>query len=161
MKKRLLLLSCLLVLILGTSCICSAKVKTLKIGNKKFNTSMQVGDKLKLKLKKLNGKKIQWKSSNKSVASINSKGCIKAKKTGRATITVINGKVKIKGKVKVVKNKEAAIINNVEITATPVLIPTEQPVSRVTEAPVVVTPTAEPTVKPTATPKKCFLPSPP
>jgi len=151
-RKRLCLLSCLLVLIFGTSCICSAKVKILKIGNKKFNILMQVGDKLRLKLKKINGKKIQWKSSNKAVVSINSNGCIKAKKTGRATITAIHKKVKIKGKVKIVKNKEKDVISNVVVTATPIIISPEQPVIKVTETPVAETPTVAPTEKPVASP---------
>lgn len=47
--------------------------------------------------------KVTYKSSNSKIASVSSKGVIKAKKTGTATITVTCGKVSVKCKVTVKK----------------------------------------------------------
>lgn len=46
-------------------------------------------------------KKVKWSSSNKKVATVSSKGKVKAKKVGKATITASFGKKKLKCKITV------------------------------------------------------------
>lgn len=83
-------------------------VITAKIGSKKYTCKLTVKplalNKTKLSLRpgksaalKLDTKsKIKWKSSNKKVATVNSKGKVSAKKAGKATITATVGKKKFK-----------------------------------------------------------------
>ena len=47
--------------------------------------------------------KVAYSTSNKSIATVNAKGVITAKKKGTVTITVKSGKKKVKVKVKVTK----------------------------------------------------------
>ena len=61
-------------------------VKAAAVKLNKTKETMWVGDTLKLKLKNNKGK-IKWTSSKKSVASVSSKGIVKAKKSGKAVIT--------------------------------------------------------------------------
>lgn len=56
----------------------------VKLNTKKV--TLQKGKKKTLKLKNATGK-ITWKSSKKSVAAVNKKGVVTAKKAGKATIT--------------------------------------------------------------------------
>lgn len=73
----------------------SVKVKKLTLDRK--NVTLKKGKKLTLKLTKNPATatdKIKWSSSNEKVAVVSSKGVVKAKKKGKATITVksANGK---------------------------------------------------------------------
>lgn len=73
----------------------SVKVKKLTLDRK--NVTLKKGKKLTLKLTKnpvTATDKIKWSSSNEKVAVVSSKGVVKAKKKGKATITVksANGK---------------------------------------------------------------------
>lgn len=58
----------------------------VKLNTKKV--TLRKGETKKLKLKNASGK-IKWKSSKKSVASVSSNGLVKAKKTGKTTVTAI------------------------------------------------------------------------
>ena len=82
----------------------AAKEKTtLKVtakGLRKNKVTLKKGKTLKLKVK-TNKKKVTFKSSNKKVATVSKAGKIKAKKKGKATITVKAGKKKVKIKVTV------------------------------------------------------------
>lgn len=64
----------------------SAQKKKTIISSKKLILS--VGQKKKLKVKKKN-KTVKWSSGNKKVATVNSKGIVCGKKTGKATVTAI------------------------------------------------------------------------
>ena len=69
------------------------KAKKKKISLSKTKLTLTVGKKSTLKLKNATASKVKWSSSKKSVASVSSKGVVKAKKAGKATI-----KAKYKGK---------------------------------------------------------------
>ena len=73
---------------------------SIKISKKK--KTLRVGDKYTLKITGTS-KKVKWKSSNKKVATVNSKGKVKAKKKGTATITAKVGGKKYKCKITVKK----------------------------------------------------------
>ena len=106
MKKRkkpialFLIMSMVIMLIFPTGTPVSfARKKTVKLKKITLNHStykLQKGKSLKLKAsfkpKKTTQKKIQWKSSKKSVAKVSKKGVVKAVKVGKATITA-----KVKG----------------------------------------------------------------
>ena len=106
MKKRkkpialFLIMSMVIMLIFPTGTPVSfARKKTVKLKKITLNYStykLQKGKSLKLKAsfkpKKTTQKKIQWKSSKKSVAKVSKKGVVKAVKVGKTTITA-----KVKG----------------------------------------------------------------
>ena len=76
-----------------------------KVKLNKTSVELKVGESLKLKLK--GAKAVKFKSSNKKVAKVTSKGNIKAKKAGTATITVTGDDGKTyKCKVTVVKKNQ-------------------------------------------------------
>lgn len=52
-------------------------------------------------------KKVKFKSSNKKVATVSSKGVIKAKKKGKATITITTVEGNVKAKIKVTVKKSS------------------------------------------------------
>ena len=87
------LLSLMLALVLTVTMLPAISAKASygpKISKKKV--TLYVGGTIKLKMKGAYGK-VKWKSSNKKVATVNSKGKVKAKKPGKATI-----KAKVYGK---------------------------------------------------------------
>ena len=76
----------------------------------KTKITMTVGPSKKLKVKgisKKRAKRIKWKSSKKKVVTVTKTGKIKARKTGKATITAKVGKKKLKCKVTVKKSKKS------------------------------------------------------
>ena len=105
-----------------------AAKKKVKISDTKI--SLYVGESYSLKLKN-NKKKIKWSTSNKKVATVSSKGKVKGKKKGSATITAKVGKKKYKCKV-TVKNEKVKYIK---------VIVTPTPEPKVTEAPPIIAPT--------------------
>lgn len=71
----------------GKDVLAASKQKALNI----TDLSLSVGQSQKLKIS--GGGKIKWSSSKKSVASVSKKGTVKAKKSGKATITArVSGK---------------------------------------------------------------------
>ncbi len=99
---------CMASLVAGLFGICessngTAKIKTLNV-KKSFSVKMKVGETIRIKPKKAQTDTIKFRSDNKKVATVNSKGYIKAKKTGNAKIIAKNTKIQIVGKIKVVKN---------------------------------------------------------
>lgn len=75
----------------------------------KTKITMTVGQSKKLTVKgisKKQAKRIKWKSSSKKVVTVTKTGKIKARKTGKATITAKVGKKKLKCKVTVKKSKK-------------------------------------------------------
>ena len=82
------------------------KVATSKITNVTKNITLKVKKSTKLApfVTPITSKnKVTYKTSNKKIATVSSKGVIKAKKAGTATITVKSGSKTVKVKVKVTK----------------------------------------------------------
>lgn len=140
----------------------AAAKKPKKITLNASKKTLTAGQKFTLKVKKVKpakaNKKVTWKSSKKSVATVSSKGVVKAKKAGKATITATSKKnKKVKATCKItVKNssttpKPSPTPTATQQTSTEVPTPTETPTAPPTESP---TPTPKPnsTEKPTPTP---------
>ena len=97
------------------------KARTLKLNKK--NLEMYVGQKQTLKVTKVTpakaSKSVTWKSSNKKIASVNSKGKVTAKKAGSAKITAVsksNSKVKVTCKIKVYNKPKSLKLNKTKYT---------------------------------------------
>lgn len=160
--KRLLKKTCAVALSM-TLCVTAfsaipevkAAPKTKKITLSAKKKKLPVGSKFKLKVKKVKpakaSKKVTWKSSNKSVATVNKRGVVKAKKVGTAKITAIskkNKKAKATCKVTVIKKSNDKSTNNTP-SPTPTATPTppnstppanDTPTTRPTKAPITPTP---------------------
>lgn len=95
----------LVLILVPTSASAAKKVKL-----NKTKVTLKVGKTVTLKLKN-NKKKVKWTSSNKKVATVTSKGKVKAKKAGKATITAKVGKKKYKCKVTVQAKKSTTKVN--------------------------------------------------
>lgn len=112
----------------------AVKSVTLKVNNKKVNsktTTLTVGKTLTVKttVSPSSAKKsISYKTSNKKIATVSSKGKVKAVKAGTAKITVT-----VKGK----NNKTKSAWFKVKVTkkATPTQVPTKAPTQAPTQAP--------------------------
>ena len=139
----------------------SAAPKAKKIVMNKKKVSLEVGQKFKLKVKKIKPskakKKVTYKvnKKGKSVVKVTKKGVIKALAVGKATVKVTaKSNKKAKAKVKVTVNAASVV--------TPTTAPTAAPTDAATVAPTgdVVAPTeaAKPTEKPTRTPKPTATP---
>lgn len=127
----------------------SAASKAKKIIMNKSALTMKTGETFKLKVKKVNpanlGKAVSYSSSKKSVAVVSVKGVVKAKKAGKANITVTSKKNKAVKTTVTVKVKKADTGNTIE----PDIVNT--PVPSGTPAPTV-SPKPEETPAPTNTP---------
>ena len=99
MKKRFIksmsFIFCL-VLLVGLSGTTASKAKSKNT----IKVTLTVGKTYQLKVTGTK-KKIKWNTSNKKIATVSSKGKIKAKKKGKVKITVISGKKKAVCTVKV------------------------------------------------------------
>lgn len=103
----------------------TASAATIKISKKK--ATLTKGQSITLKIKGTK-KKAKWSSSNKSVATVSSKGKVKAKKVGKTTIMAKVAKKSLKCKVKVEKKHDAYPESPTPIeTKTPVPTPTLTP----------------------------------
>ena len=104
-KKGIKSLALLLALIfaIGFSPVTNVEAKAAPRLNYKKVTLVQ-GKKKRLKVRNLKkGKKVKWYSTKKSVATVNKKGIVKAKKKGKAYIVAKVGKKKYRCKVTVKK----------------------------------------------------------
>lgn len=127
MKKyaKRFLLFCLMLavsctMIMPTTSFAASK-KPVKITLKASKSTVTVGSKVKVKVKavkpKSASKAVTFKSSNKKIATVSSKGTVTGKKAGKVTITATSKKnKKVKAKVKItVKNPVA---KSIKISAT-------------------------------------------
>lgn len=142
-----------------------AAPKTKKIVMNKKSVKLAVGEKYKLKVKKVKpakaSKKVTYKTTKKAVATVTKKGVIKAKAVGSA-------KIKVTSKV----NKKAKATVKVTVTTPSVVSPSAQPttpVQNVTPNPTATAPAdtatdvpaATDTPKPTRTPRPTAVPTTP
>lgn len=98
-------IACILLMICSTPVFAGTKTE---VALNKTTATIYKGNTLRLKAT-INGAKgkAKWKSSKPSVATVSSKGAVKAKKTGKTTISVMVNGQEAKCVVKVVKNKVA------------------------------------------------------
>lgn len=107
--KRLWLFMLVIIFIFG-SLLSVAPVKIMEVGaaTQQLNTNektLKVGKKYKLQVKNCN-QIIKWSSSKKSVATVSSKGIVKAKKKGTAIITAKVGTKELKCKIHVLRKHD-------------------------------------------------------
>lgn len=129
----------------------AVRVKSITLNEKKL--VLHEGEKAKLKVVKVKPKKakkaVYFKSSKKSVASVNKKGVVTAKKAGTAKITAIskvNKNVKKTVKVTVLHQTDDAV----NPTQSPAAKPTKKPYATPTKTPYV-TPSPLPDTQPAPT----------
>ena len=115
MKQTKKILVIIFALVLSISMISSTSVSAAKkVKLNKTRATIYVGKTVTLKLKN-NKSKMKWSSSNKKVATVTSKGKVKGKKAGKATITAKIGKRKYKCRI-TVKKKTNNNNNNTVVT---------------------------------------------
>lgn len=115
------------VLLLSNAQNIQAKQK-IKISKKKL--SLTVGAKKKLKV--TNARKVQWKSNNPKIASVNKKGVVTAKKVGTTKIVATVKKKKYTCKVTVKEKQTTSVPAATVPPANPV---TQEPVATISPAP--------------------------
>ncbi len=84
----------------------TVEAASVKINKKK--ATMYIGNTLKLKVKGTK-RKVKWKTSSKKIATVSSKGVVKAKKAGKVTIRAVVNKKKYKCKIIVKKAPKTKI----------------------------------------------------
>ncbi len=159
--------------VLGSSIVSQAAPKTKKIVMNKKKVTLKVGKTFKLKVKKVNpaksSKAVTYKSNKTKIATVSKKGVIKAKKVGKAKITVVSKKnKKAKATVSVVvkkadaKPKVPAVTAVPAVSATPGVSAAPGTTPSVTQAPGT-SATPESSSKPgaSATPPRTQTPKPP
>lgn len=129
-KRQISMVMALIFLITGITFNPMDGQAAVKINKKSL--SIKVGKTYKLKVKGTK-KKVKWSSSNKKVVTVSSKGVVKGKKAGKATVTAKVGKKKYKCKVKVTAVKKTTSSNQTPAQPTPTPVPAPTPVP--TQAP--------------------------
>ncbi|MDD7641504.1 MAG: Ig-like domain-containing protein [bacterium] len=102
--------------------VAQAAAKTVKLSASK--KTLNVGKSFTLKLKNATGK-VTWKSNKKSVATVTSKGKVKALASGKATITATNKKKTYKCTVTVKNPKKAAGMKDIQVGPVNICYPGE------------------------------------
>lgn len=102
------------------SMVSTVQAATNKLTLKASNKNVYVGASAKLNAKATKGAKLSYKTSNKKIVTVDSKGNIKGRKAGTAKITVTAKKSKCKTvkktiTVKVVKQKQKITASNVSV----------------------------------------------
>lgn len=92
------IIACLLTLTLVFTSVNLYEVQAKKIKLNKKQVLVRIGDQLKLKVKNTK-KKVKWKSSDKTIATVSKKGVVKGKDVGFCTITAKAKKKKLKCKI--------------------------------------------------------------
>ena len=98
------LMAMLMVMLLVVTMAAPATVSAAPVRLNKSSVTVLVGKTYQLKVKGTK-KKAKWSSSNKKVATVNSKGVITGRKAGTVKVTAKIGKKKYTCKVKIKVNK--------------------------------------------------------
>ncbi len=125
-KRRIALILCfaLTLSMLVKPELSEAKKAKPRLNKKKV--TLYVGKSVRLKVKGTK-KKAKWKSSNKKVAVVSSKGKVSAKKKGTARITAKIGKKKLVCRVTVKNKKKPVPTRTGSVNTTPGTVPSAQP----------------------------------
>lgn len=106
MKKLLKPIALILALLLAVLCFSTPNNSTASGHNMTATTlSMTVGTKQSMTVPGVSSSKVKWKSNKTSIATVDKKGVVKAKKAGSATITGTYQKIKFTCKVTVTATK--------------------------------------------------------
>ena len=102
------------------SMVSTVQAATKKLTLKASNKNVYVGSSAKLNVKATKGAKLTYRTSNKGIVTVNSKGNIKGRKAGTAKITITAKKSKYKTvkktiTVKVVKQNQKITASNVSL----------------------------------------------
>ena len=102
------------------SMVSTVQAATNKLTLKASNKNVYVGSSAKLNVKATKGAKLTYRTSNKGIVTVNSKGNIKGRKAGTAKITITAKKSKYKTvkktiTVKVVKQNQKITASNVSV----------------------------------------------
>lgn len=112
MKKMFKLFAVLLSFVMMITIL--MPISTTQAATIKLNCTKKTiyeGDTFKLKVKGTK-KKVKWSSSNKGIASVNSKGVVKGKDVGKVTIIAKVAGKKLKCKIVVKEASKVTYINN-------------------------------------------------
>ncbi len=145
--KKFKLVIMLIIIVTLTACIAA---KTVDARNK--NYTLMIGEKQPLKVD--TNKEIKWSSSKRSIATVNSKGMVTARKVGTAIITATVGNKKYEFDITITKATKAivyAMSPSTLVTPIPTSIPEPTDISE---------PTAEPTITPSPTSIPTGIPTP-
>ena len=112
MRKTVKLLLSLLVIVTAFALGFEVPVHAAKVKLSKKSITIKVGQKKTIKVKGTT-KKVTWSSSDKKIATVNSKGKITAKSEGTCNITAKVGSKKLTCKVTVKPSKNYSTINEV------------------------------------------------
>ena len=104
----------------AVSMVSTVQAATNKLTLKASNKNVYVGSSAKLNVKATKGAKLTYRTSNKGIVTVNSKGSIKGRKAGTAKITITAKKSKYKTvkktiTVKVVKQNQKITSSNVSV----------------------------------------------
>ncbi|MGG0658666.1 trypsin-like peptidase domain-containing protein [Rummeliibacillus pycnus] len=115
MKYKKLILLCLMSLLFCTFQATSVEAAKIQLVMNKTNYSMYVNGKqqIKVTVKGTKQSKVKWKTSNSTIANVNSKGVVSAKKVGKVNITAYIPNTKVKAIAKI--NISKKILNSQEV----------------------------------------------
>lgn len=136
-----------------------SEAASLSLNRKKL--TLRPGKSYTLKIRGHRGKKVTWKSTNKKIATVNQKGKVTAKKTGKVKVTA-----KVKNKKLVcsvtIKNKKKPVSKPTATPPSVTAVPKPTSVPKPTIPPRPSAPGIQPTQKPSATqvPKPTTAPKP-
>ena len=120
-RKVIFIMMISLVSLLNFNTLTPTSKADVTVHTTKLYAKLEVGEELELGIDNTSSD-IKWSTNNKAIVTVSAKGLVKAKKAGKATVTV-NADKENYSFVIVVADKEAAAKASVKPTATPALTP--------------------------------------